>query len=1028
MPTEDSTHRDPATELEELGAKKLRQDCMNIMSNGNSNEDGEAYKLDRLRNLVNRIFGNENGIYLKSLLESADVSMFNSDVDLSVVIDDVFMRALCNIQKNNIRRMSTGSTLGKQLGEPLFDLPLTLPEAALHYLITTNEKLATEEQNQFLMDYERSVIPVIQKRLFAQTCFLLRGFYGKKFAAEEMVAVFVRMFYQQKIPETFAYNLINYCTDDDMTDHGALAEIFNPILDSARNSMSCQQMSNKCNREVAVYPYSLLKFLVGVKTSSNKRPIADLLVSRADFISEVHTVLEGHDFAKLCYLGPFFEYSTAPADNGSLSIYVPFFDCSQLPEDDQKPMLYNVYQNELTLVRRHLHQILHQLLANASSRSRTLDFITRVLSVNIKKRQMNPDHSKLSSDGFMLNFFDVMLSLVEKVTFDKVNTYYMFHSKCRIDFSDETRLKLDLEQAKAFSETIDTNFEIKFSTECFFLTVQAQHLSLSAAIGQLKYLKRNLHEIELGLTELKVQLRRLLALQIREKAMIEAKLERANIFRAEQLSVSNSTQIIFQRLIRSIMCLETALYDPVFLHRALEFCSRQLTFIVNIINPNFINDGLLPPVAPDLFGVMPEFFLENSLDFIIFLLKNNPVILLESRLDLPQQLLVFICSTHYFNNKFLAAKIVEVLFMVCPSILPAAYQFHLSVINSPLAIDRLFPSLVKFYADVESTGASTEFYDKFNIRRSIQVIFRSLWGSTIYRSNITSYARECSPDFIRFVNMVINDATYLLDESLLALKKIHDIETLKESNEWSTLGDEERQMKEDALLEAKRGVRNWLILGRDTLDLFTYLTADAPEPFYEPLLGERLASMLDYNVSQLCGPKCTELKVRDAVRRFMWEPRALLQQIVNVYLNLSSEKFAECIANDERSYSPDVFSMVLSRLTANNIVPINEIELLKNLADMTQRVWKQKAQNEEDFGDDVPDDFRDPVMNTLMTDPVILPSGHKMDRKHIMRHLLSSPTDPFTRQPLSETQLIPDVDLKIKIRTWMKEKLASKSK
>ncbi|KAK6104598.1 Ubiquitin elongating factor core family protein [Brugia pahangi] len=988
--------------------------CVALINNIDGGiKDGEAYKLDRLQNLVSRIFSGENDICLKSLVESTDASTFSSDVDLSVVIDDIFMRSLCNMHKSNIQVMNTSRILGKQLGEPLFDLPLALPEMALHYLITTNEKLSTEGQNQFLMDHERSVISVIQKRLFAQTSFLLRGFYGEKFTAEDMIAVFVRMFYQQQMPETFACNLITYCSDEDM-DHGALSEIFNPILDCAQKSMSYQQMSNKCNREVAVYPYSLLKFLVGVKTSSNKRPIADLLVSRIDFISEVYSVLEGHDFARLCYLGPFFEYSTAPADNGSLSVYMPFFDCSQLPEDEQKPMLYNVYQNDLTLVRRHLHQILHQLLANTSSRNRTLDFITRVLSVNIKRRQMNPDHSKLSSDGFMLNFFDVMLSLVEKVTFDKVNTYYMFHPKCRIDFSSETRLKLDLEQTKAFTEMIDTNFEIKFPTECFFLTLQAQHLSISAAIGQLKYLKRNLHEIELGLAELKVQLHRLFALQVREKAMIEAKLERANIFRT--------------RLIRSIMCLEAALYDPVFLHRALEFCSRQLTFLINIINPNFINDGLLPPVAPDLFGVMPEFFLENSLDFIVFLLKNNPVILLESRLDLPEQLLVFICSTHYFNNKFLAAKIVEVLFMVCPAILPAAYQFHLSVINSPLAIDRLFPSLVKFYADVESTGASTEFYDKFNIRRSIQVIFRSLWESTIYRSNITSYARECSPDFIRFVNMVINDATYLLDESLLALKKIHDIESLKESNEWSNLGDEERQMKEDALLEAKRGVRNWLILGRDTLDLFTYLTADAPEPFYEPLLGERLASMLDYNVSQLCGPKCTELKVRDAVRRFMWEPRALLQQIVNVYLNLSSEKFAECIANDERSYSPDVFSMVLSRLTANNIVPINEIELLKNLADMTQRIWKQKAQNEEDFGDDVPDDFRDPVMNTLMTDPVILPSGHKMDRKHIMRHLLSSQTDPFTRQPLSETQLVSDDALKTKIRAWIKEKLASKSK
>uniref|UniRef100_A0A915PGG9 RING-type E3 ubiquitin transferase n=1 Tax=Setaria digitata TaxID=48799 RepID=A0A915PGG9_9BILA len=1014
MPSEETTHGSSAAELEELDAKKLRQDCLNIMSNGNSNEDGEAYKLDRLRNLISRIFCGENSICLKSLLESTDTSTFSSNVDLSVVIDDIFMRTLCSIQKNNVQVMDTGRILGKQLGEPLFDLPLTLPEMALQYLITTNEKLITEEQNQFLMDYERSVIPVIQKRLFVQASFLLRGFYGQNFTAEDMIAVFVRMFYQQQIPEAFAYSLITYCVDDDVADHDALSEIFNPILDCAQKSMSCQQMSNKCNREVAVYPYSLLKFLVGVKTSANKRPVADLLVSRADFISEVYSMLDGHEFARLCYLGPFFEYSTAPADNGSLSVYMPFFDCSQLPEDEQKPMLYNVYQNDLTLVRRHLHQILHQLLANTSSRNRTLDFITRVLTVNIKRRQMNPDHSKLSSDGFMLNFFDVMLSLAEKVTFDKVNTYYIFHPKCRIDFSDETRLKLDLEQAKAFAKMIDTNFEIKFPTECFFLTMQAQHLSLSAAIGQLKYLKRNLHEIELGLTELKAQLRRLLALQIREKAMIEAKLERANIFRT--------------RLIRSVMCLEAALYDPVFLHRALEFCSRQLTFVINIINPNFMNDGLLPPVAPELFGAMPEFFLENSLDFIVFLLKNNPVILLESRLDLPQQLLVFICSAHYFNNKFLAAKIVEVLFMVCPAILPAAYQFHLSVINSPLAIDRLFPSLVKFYADVESTGASTEFYDKFNIRRSIQVIFRSLWESTIYRSNITSYARECSPDFIRFVNMVINDATYLLDESLLALKKIHDIETLKESNEWSNLGEEERQMKEDALLEAKRGVRNWLILGRDTLDLFTYLTADAPEPFYEPLLGERLASMLDYNVSQLCGPKCTELKVRDAVRRFMWEPRALLQQIVNVYLNLSSEKFAECIANDERSYSPDVFSMVLTRLTANSIVPINEIELLKNLADMTERIWKQKAQNEEDFGDDVPDDFRDPVMNTLMTDPVILPSGHKMDRKHIMRHLLSSQTDPFTRQPLSETQLVSDDALRTKIRTWMKEKLASKSK
>lgn len=42
-----------------------------------------------------------------------------------------------------------------------------------------------------------------------------------------------------------------------------------------------------------------------------------------------------------------------------------------------------------------------------------------------------------------------------------------------------------------------------------------------------------------------------------------------------------------------------------------------------------------------------------------------------------------------------------------------------------------------------------------------------------------------------------------------------------------------------------------------------------------------------------------------------------------------------------------------------------------------------------------------------MTDPVILPSGHIVDRPVIMRHLLNTPTDPFTRQALSEDMLRP---------------------
>lgn len=49
----------------------------------------------------------------------------------------------------------------------------------------------------------------------------------------------------------------------------------------------------------------------------------------------------------------------------------------------------------------------------------------------------------------------------------------------------------------------------------------------------------------------------------------------------------------------------------------------------------------------------------------------------------------------------------------------------------------------------------------------------------------------------------------------------------------------------------------------------------------------------------------------------------------------------------------------------------------------------------------------DPLMDTLLEDPVVLPSGTVMEKSIILRHLLNSQTDPFNRQPLSEDELKP---------------------
>ena len=61
-------------------------------------------------------------------------------------------------------------------------------------------------------------------------------------------------------------------------------------------------------------------------------------------------------------------------------------------------------------------------------------------------------------------------------------------------------------------------------------------------------------------------------------------------------------------------------------------------------------------------------------------------------------------------------------------------------------------------------------------------------------------------------------------------------------------------------------------------------------------------------------------------------------------------------------------------------------------------------------------------MDTLMTEPVRLPSGVVIDRQVIVRHLLNSNQDPFNRQPLSVAMLIPDHELKARINEWRKNK------
>jgi U-box domain len=72
----------------------------------------------------------------------------------------------------------------------------------------------------------------------------------------------------------------------------------------------------------------------------------------------------------------------------------------------------------------------------------------------------------------------------------------------------------------------------------------------------------------------------------------------------------------------------------------------------------------------------------------------------------------------------------------------------------------------------------------------------------------------------------------------------------------------------------------------------------------------------------------------------------------------------------------------------------------------------EEAHEDEDKRE-VADEFPDPIMRTIMCNPVRLPtSGNVVDRNAISRILLSDKQDPFNRNHFTEDMLKDEVELK----------------
>ncbi|KAH9506359.1 Ubiquitin conjugation factor E4 B [Dermatophagoides farinae] len=832
---------------------------------------------------------------------------------------------------------------------------------ALSYVLDSFNR-ANKEEKLTLEKYETPIIRDLLASIKNQCINFVALIMNQSESDSYLINYFLQLLYSQKLhPDfinSFIVNTYNHYSPT------LFAAIFEPILQNLWLDMNSYCSFIYDNHKL---PLQILNQICNVSVGKSNYPIGELLTNSQTInwlLPATISESNGREFSKIAYMSPFLRLSVFAEDDPKIvDKYYP----SKNGHDVVKQTTIDL-QNTLDYIRRDLlYPIFHSLLLNHKSRARTVEFFTEALLRNSTRSRLHLDEKSVASDGFFTNLTSVLQLLSVKIKREKIDPLFPMNQNNPLAIKkDDSRIKFNQAEAEKWleQEMAKPDFawnEVTFSTQCFFQTLYAHHISVIPCIRKHMRRLRTIRELN-------------------------------RFIEAHQTDQSNRLRRYKEQMLRyhkSKLCAEAGLLDERFLGRCMIFYNQFIHFLLKLINCDneYDLELPLPQNVPPIFASYPDWYLEDLADFLIFIIQHCSTIL-----EPPNP---------YYDSANFECLILFIIVVISDQYLVRA--------------------LMKFYTDVEITGTSNEFYDKFTIRYHISIIFKSFWTNQKQQFAIINEA-DNGKNFVKFINMLMNDTTFLLDEALVSLKRIHEIkEDMKNPENWNRQTREQRETRERQLAFDERQCRSFLILAVENVDMLHYLTKTVQKPFEAVELIDRLAAMLNFNLQQLCGKKCKSLKVPNP-EKYGWDPKYLLDKITDIYLHLKSKKFYQAIANDERSYSHELFKDAASKMERIHIKSQHKIESFLLIISEVEKILEVKKQMEIDFSD-APENYKDPLMDTIMDDPVILPSGNIMDRSVIIRHLLNASTDPFNRQPLNEDMLVPNDKLRQEIKEWKQQKI-----
>lgn len=338
------------------------------------------------------------------------------------------------------------------------------------------------------------------------------------------------------------------------------------------------------------------------------------------------------------------------------------------------------------------------------------------------------------------------------------------------------------------------------------------------------------------------------------------------------------------------------------------------------------------------------------------------------------------------------------------------------------AQETLAPSLQLLYGEVEHTG----YFDKMSHRAKIASLIKFLFESPQHRPAFRFIAQK-RDSFIVFANGMMNEQNTLIATVMQKLPEIREAQMqMKDTDEWGRLSEDQQSQITSRLEENEREVKSALPLCNKTLQMFGYLNTDQDirNLFLLDELCPRLVTMLIHALTKLVGSKGLDLKV-DNPEQYDFRPKEMLRDLCAIFALFSSSKIfqQECAKS---GCDPDLLRSAVKTCRRLNMLTGESMTAFELLPGLVESEYERVLEDEA-LKADAPEEFHDEILSTFMDDPVILPSGHVVNRSTITQHLLNNPIDPFSREPLSMDDVKPATELRERIAKWLAEQRASRS-